>query len=102
MPMQKEKSKLAIGIVTGVAAGLGIVATPYFAHAGSRDAAAARLQKLEDRQAIEELFTAYGATLDRHDFPAFGRLFTTDAVFVGGGPGEPAKGRAAIEAALEK
>jgi uncharacterized protein (TIGR02246 family) len=100
--MQKDKSKLAAWFVTGVVTGLGFVITPYLAHADGRDATAARLQKLEDRQEIEELFTTYGLTLDRHDFPAFGRLFTQDAVFVGGGPGEPAKGRAAIEAALEK
>jgi uncharacterized protein (TIGR02246 family) len=55
----------------------------------------------EDRQQIEQLFADYGATLDRHDWEAFGRLFAEDAVF-GGGAGEPARGRAAIQASLEK
>jgi len=55
----------------------------------------------EDRQQIEQLFADYGATLDRHDWEAFGRLFTEDAEF-GGGAGEPARGRAAIQASLEK
>lgn len=55
----------------------------------------------EDRQQIEQLFADYGATLDRHDWEAFGRLFTEDAVF-GGGAGEPVRGRAAIQASLEK
>jgi uncharacterized protein (TIGR02246 family) len=62
---------------------------------------AARLQRLEDREAILELFTAYGATLDRHDFAAFGQLFAEDAEYGGGGPGLT-RGRAAIQAQLEK
>ena len=58
-------------------------ATPDPAPAEAGDSETGRLQKLEDRQAIEELFTAYGATLDRRDFAAFGRLFArsrTDGV----------------------
>ena len=62
---------------------------------------ARRLQSVQDRQAIEELFTAYGATLDRRDFTAFGQLFAEDAEYVGG-PGEPTHGRAAIQAQLER
>jgi len=61
---------------------------------------AARLQRLEDREQILELLTAYGATLDRHDFRAFGLLFAEDAEY-GGGP-SPTRGRAAIQAQLEK
>src|SRR6185369_2579595 len=48
-----------------------------------------------------ELLTAYGATLDRRDFAAFGQLFTEDAEY-GSGPGTPTRGRAAIQAQLEK
>jgi uncharacterized protein (TIGR02246 family) len=65
------------------------------------DALQARVQETQDRQQIEQLFADYGATLDRHDWEAFGRLFTEDAEF-GGGAGEPARGRAAIQASLEK
>jgi uncharacterized protein (TIGR02246 family) len=59
------------------------------------------LRRVEDRQQIEDLLTAYGATLDRGDFAAFGRLFTADAVYAGGA-GKPIRGRAAIEAQLER
>jgi uncharacterized protein (TIGR02246 family) len=61
----------------------------------------ARLQQLEDRAQIGELLIAYGTTLDRRDFTAFGQLFTLDAEY-GGGTGEPTKGRAAIQAQLER
>ncbi len=67
----------------------------------SRDSNAERIQKAEDRQEIEELLTAYGATLDRRDFAAFGQLFAEDAVY-GGAVGEPVRGRAAIRDSLEK
>jgi uncharacterized protein (TIGR02246 family) len=70
-----------------------------FASAPRTDAA--RLQQLEDRAQITELLAAYGSTLDRHDFPAFGQLFAADAEYASG-PGEPLKGRAAIQAMLER
>jgi hypothetical protein len=61
---------------------------------------AARLRLLEDREQILELMTAYGATLDRRDFAAFGQLFADDAEY-GSGPGV-VRGRAAIQAQLER
>ena len=60
----------------------------------------ARVQALEDREAIRTLWAEYGRTLDARDFAAFAQLFARDAEFVGGGP--PAKGPAAIGAFLEK
>jgi ketosteroid isomerase-like protein len=99
--MKIGRSRFAAWFAAGVATGAGLMATPYFARADGPNADAARLRKVEDRQAIEELFTAYGVTLDSHDFAAFGRLFAADAVFVSG-PGEPARGRPAIQAMLEK
>jgi uncharacterized protein (TIGR02246 family) len=97
--MNKARLGLATAFVAGaVLAGVCAIA---IAHADARDSDAARLQRVEDRQAIEELFTAYGATLDRRDFAAFGQLFAEDAVY-GGGPGEPVRGRAAIQASLER
>ena len=60
----------------------------------------ARLQQLEDREQILELMTAYGATLDRRDFAAFGRLFAEDAEY-GSGPGT-VRGRESIAAQLEQ
>jgi hypothetical protein len=68
--------------------------------AASNDSAAARLQRLEDRAEIMELLTAYGATLDRRDFAAFGQLFAEDAEY--GGGRSPTRGRAAIQAQLER
>jgi hypothetical protein len=59
-----------------------------------------RLRRLEDREQILELMTAYGAMLDRRDFAAFGQLFAEDAEY-GSGPGA-ATGRAAIQAQLER
>lgn len=59
-----------------------------------------RMQRLEARQEIEELFAQYGASLDRRDFDAFGRLFTEDAVY-GAGP-TPTHGRTAIQSQLQQ
>src|SRR6478735_10209537 len=69
--------------------------------APAAESVATRLQRLEDREQILELLTAYGATLDRHDFAAFGQLFAEDAQY-GAGAGPPTRGRAAIQAQLEK
>ena len=55
--------------------------------ATAAESVAARLQRLEDREQILELLTAYGATLDRHDFAAFGLLFAEDAEYGGGAGG---------------
>ena len=68
---------------------------------GPANALAARVQALEDREAIRTLWADYGRTLDARDFAAFAQLFARDAEFVGG-PGSPAKGREAIGAFLEK
>lgn len=68
---------------------------------GLRGADALRLQQLSDREQILELMSAYGDTLDRRDFAAFGRLFAEDAEY-GSGPGAPTRGRPAIQAQLER
>ncbi len=97
----RTTTKFAACCAGGTAAALATAALLQFAQAGAADSTAVRLQQLEARQEIEELFTAYGATLDRRDFDAFGRLFAVDATY-GGGPGEPTHGRAAIQAQLQK
>lgn len=93
-----------IGVRTAASAAALLTCISPALHAAqpAADSMAARLQRLEDREAILELLTAYGATLDRHDFAAFGRLFAEDAEYGGGGPGAPTRGRAAIQAQLEK
>lgn len=57
------------------------------------DRLAARLQVLEDKEAIWRLFMEYKRHLDARDFKAYASLFTDDAVWVGNlgkavGPGE--------------
>jgi len=65
-------------------------ATPPATHA-----LAARVQTLEDRDAIRALLVAYASTLDNRDFTGFEQLWATDAEFLGGG-GNSARGPAAI------
>jgi uncharacterized protein (TIGR02246 family) len=60
-----------------------------------------RLEALEAREAIRQLWADYGRTLDNRDFKAFAQLFARDGEFVGG-PGATAKGRDAVGALLEK
>ena len=98
--MISPKGRAAAWFAAGLIAGLGVVTMPRPVRADAGDSAAERLQRVEDRQEIEELFTAYGATLDRHDFDSFGRLFAEDAVYQGGP--ESTHGRAAIQAMLQK
>jgi uncharacterized protein (TIGR02246 family) len=58
-------------------------------------ALAARIQVLEDRDAIRALLVSYASTLDARDFAAFEQLWARDAEFLGGA-GNNAKGPAAI------
>ena len=99
--MNKNTGRYLLGAVTCVAIALAAGVSLRTSEAAQGDTVAARLQRLEDREQILELLTAYGATLDRHDFAAFGQLFAEDAEY-GSGPGTPTRGRAAIQAQLEK
>jgi uncharacterized protein (TIGR02246 family) len=63
-------------------------------------ALAARLQVLEDRDAIRALLVSYASTLDNRDFAGFEQLWAKDAEFVGGGSNS-AKGPSAIRDLLE-
>ena len=88
-------------LVTCFAAALSISMAGGVAEAGQRPARSveARLQTLEDREAIRALFIEYGRTLDSRDFAAFAQLFAKDGEFVGGG-GASAKGRDEVGALL--
>jgi len=99
--MSASTGRLLLGAVAGVGVALLLAQALPTSEAAQADTTAARLQRLEDREQILELLTAYGATLDRHDFAAFGQLFAVDAEYAGG-PGAPTRGRAAIQAQLEK
>ncbi|MDB5869925.1 MAG: hypothetical protein JWP96_2257 [Polaromonas sp.] len=60
-----------------------------------------RLQRLEDLQAIGQLFIDYGHHLDAGDFAAYAQLFATDGE-VQLGPIGRAQGRENIQALMEK
>jgi ketosteroid isomerase-like protein len=66
----------------------------------SSDALAARLQVLEDRDAIRALLVSYASTLDGRDFAGFEQLWAKDAEFIGGA-NNTAKGPAAIRDLLQ-
>ena len=72
------------------------------AAAQSRESAslAARLQKFEDKEEIQNLLLDYGRHLDNRDFGAYSRLFARDGEWVGGF-GSVA-GPANIQAFMEK
>jgi ketosteroid isomerase-like protein len=66
----------------------------------SADALSARLQVLEDRDAIRALLVSYASALDGRDFTAFEKLWAKDAEFIGGA-NNAAKGPAAIRDLLQ-
>src|SRR5215475_14156026 len=66
----------------------------------SSDALAARVQMLEDREAIRALLVSYARTLDERDFAGFEQLWAKDAEFIGGAS-DSAKGPAAIANLLQ-
>jgi uncharacterized protein (TIGR02246 family) len=66
----------------------------------SSDALAARLQVLEDREAIRALLVSYATTLDERNFAGFEQLWAKDAEFIGGA-NNAAKGPAAIRDLLQ-
>jgi hypothetical protein len=70
------------------------------AQAATADTGSSLLERLQARQEIEELFTQYGASLDRRDFDAFGHLFTENATY--GSGATPTRGRAAIQSQLQQ
>ena len=86
-------------VCAAVASALAGVAAAQTAKPSS-DAIAARLQVLEDREAIRALLVSYARTLDERDFAGFEQLWAKDAEFVGG-VNNSAKGPAAIRDLLQ-
>lgn len=70
------------------------------ADAGSLDSVIARVQLLEDREAIRALILAYGAAHDHRDYRSFANLFAQEGEWVGGLG--TAKGPDAIFALMDK
>jgi uncharacterized protein (TIGR02246 family) len=66
----------------------------------SSDALAAKVQVLEDREAIRALLVTYARTLDERDFAGFEQLWAKDAEFIGGA-NNTAKGPQAIRDLLQ-
>lgn len=62
----------------------------------------AQLEVLQAKDAIRELFTAYGRTLDSRDFASFGALYARESEYVGGGASGTAQGPEEIAALLER
>jgi uncharacterized protein (TIGR02246 family) len=92
--------KSVLCLLAVLAAGTGAVVTAGHATAATAGSESSLVERLEARQEIEELFAQYGASLDRRDFDAFGRLFTEDAVY--GSGRTPTHGREAIQAQLKQ
>ena len=65
---------------------VGILSSALLSSAFGADSAAARLQKVEDRQAIEQLLMGdYPRALDRNDWAAYASFFTRDGTLIMGG-----------------
>src|SRR5215471_2607813 len=57
---------------------------PRFAGAADLESLAARVQVLEDREAIRALILAYGQAHDHRDYRTFANLFASNGEWVGG------------------
>src|ERR1700689_3066383 len=69
-----------------------------FAQTKSAESVAARLQKVEDRQAIEQLLMGdYPRALDSNDWAAYAALFAKDGTLIMGGGSTKRTGPAAIQ-----
>lgn len=83
-----------------VAATVGTAFVGAAAQTAKPDAVSARVQVLEDRDAIRALLVSYARTLDERDFAGFEQLWAADAEFLGGGK-NVAKGPVAIRDMLQ-
>src|SRR5262245_29966130 len=77
------KIRQSLAAATAVV-GLALTFGPPAHRAEGADAAEARLQRLEDIEAIRTLLVRYGRELDERDFAAYGALFAQDGSWKGG------------------
>lgn len=71
-------------VVTAAVLALSLAFSNLAHRAEGADAGEARLQRLEDIEAIRSLLVDYGRTLDRRDFQAYGALFAQNGSWKGG------------------
>ena len=97
-------TKKTVALIALLAIGFGgaeavLVATSHQARSEDGNSVEARLQRLEDQEAIRELIVEYGHMVDTRNWPGFANLFAEDGEWVGG-MGD-AKGRATIQKMME-
>ena len=93
----RAKRLMAAG---SLAVSLALTATVTWAQSSAAtDSIAKRFQRIEDREAIEELLITYARFLDKEDLVGYSNLFATDGVWEGGIGS--AKGPAEILAMLQ-
>ena len=71
-------------LIAGAIVALSLLLSDFNHRAEGADAVEARLQKLEDIDAIHGLLVDYGRALDKRDFQAYGELFAEDGGWKGG------------------
>jgi len=83
---------------TGGLAAIAVLSLSVVGVAFGADSTAARLQKVEDRQAIEQLLMGdYPRALDGNDWAAYASFFTKDGTLIMGGGATKVTGPAAIK-----
>jgi uncharacterized protein (TIGR02246 family) len=81
--MRAESIRLAV-LSLAIALMLTSALTSHPARADDLDTLAARVQVLEDREAIRALIMAYGQAHDHRDYRRFASLFAADGEWIGG------------------
>ena len=100
MRAQSATRTFAAGLVLGALGVACITLAIARAEHPSASGAIDRIQRLEDRAAIEELLVEYGRDLDHRDFAAYASLFATQGTW--SGSIGTFTGPTAIQAAMEK
>ena len=83
MKIMQISKRFATAVVVVCLLGIGSPAMGNDASAGSTSLEA-RLQRLEDREAIRDLLVIYGHLLDEKDLAGYSKLFAEDGVWEGG------------------
>jgi hypothetical protein len=89
-----------VASIGAAALAVGVSSTANAAEPASLVALTARVQLIEDREAIQRLLMEYGRSLDNRDFVTYSRLFASNGEW--SGTLGTYRGPAAIQAAMEK